>query len=266
VQWSIIAESLNASVHDKGQHGYGSLTRGGRGSKFSFHHNLWASHSARMPRPGNYTDRKADPVGAFFDFRNNVFYNWGGDASGYNADTESLAAYNFVGNIYIAGPNTKRNVAFKEQNPYARAYFADNAMNGVVPDDPWSLVTGAHGNNYRLNKPIEMPAVLTEKWSRAYVRVIKSSGASKVRDTVDRRLIEGVESRSHRIVNSQKDIGAWPVLRSAPPPLDSDSDGIPDAFESKAGLNPENSSDGISLNSDGYTRLEEYLNSLVATH
>lgn len=29
VQWSVIAESLNASGHDKGEHGYGSLLRGG---------------------------------------------------------------------------------------------------------------------------------------------------------------------------------------------------------------------------------------------
>ena len=31
VQWSLIAESLNASGHAKGDHGYGSLVRGGHG-------------------------------------------------------------------------------------------------------------------------------------------------------------------------------------------------------------------------------------------
>src|SRR5688572_19505048 len=60
VQWSIISESLRRSVHAKGEHGYGSLLRGGRGARMSFHHNLWAHHVARMPRPGNYlTDRKS---------------------------------------------------------------------------------------------------------------------------------------------------------------------------------------------------------------
>ncbi len=54
VQWSIIAESLNLSTHSKGDHGYGSLVRGNRGARLTFHHNLWAAHRARMPRPGNY--------------------------------------------------------------------------------------------------------------------------------------------------------------------------------------------------------------------
>ena len=104
VQWSIISESLKKSVHAKGDHGYGSLLRGARGAKMSFHHNLWAHHAARMPRPGNYLPPAQDSVGAFYDFRSNVFYNWGGSYSGYNADSgekASRAAYNFVGNFYL---------------------------------------------------------------------------------------------------------------------------------------------------------------------
>lgn len=267
IQWSVIAESLNASVHDKGQHGYGTLTRGGRGSKFSYHHNLWASHSARMPRPGNYTDHKTDPVGAFFDFRNNVFYNWSGDASGYNADTDSLSTYNFIGNAYIAGPNTKKNIAFKEQDAFARAYFADNAMNGTVPADPWSLVVGVQSESYRMAKPIDLSEVKTEAWDSAYRRVIQSGGASKVRDAVDLRIVAGVTSRTHRIINSQKEVGGWPALRSQKAPRDTDGDGMPDTFERSANLNPRNPADGVAdRNNDGYTNIEEYLNSLVLSN
>ena len=43
VQWSLIAESLNASGHAKGDHGYGTLVRGGHGARMTFHHNLWAA-------------------------------------------------------------------------------------------------------------------------------------------------------------------------------------------------------------------------------
>lgn len=98
VQWSIISESLNRSLHAKGDHGYGSLVRGHDGSKFSFHHNLWAHPRARMPRPGNYEPYDKDPIGALMDFRNNVFYNWGGVRSGYNADSDSISQYNFINN------------------------------------------------------------------------------------------------------------------------------------------------------------------------
>ena len=58
VQWSIIAESLRRSSHPKGEHGYGSLIQGSSGARYSFHHNLWAHHQARMPRIGNYASAK----------------------------------------------------------------------------------------------------------------------------------------------------------------------------------------------------------------
>ena len=106
VQWSIISESLRRAGHSKGDHGYGSLIRGGCGSRFSFHHNLWAHHVQRMPRPGNYTPIADDPEGPVIEFRSNIFYNWGGSAAGYNADSASAATYAFIDNCYIAGPDT----------------------------------------------------------------------------------------------------------------------------------------------------------------
>jgi hypothetical protein len=90
VQWCIIAESLNCSVHSKECHGYGSLVRGGWGNGFTFHHNLYAHHRGRSPRPGNYNSNTLDPAGLFFDFCNNVVYNWGGSYAGYNADADSI--------------------------------------------------------------------------------------------------------------------------------------------------------------------------------
>jgi hypothetical protein len=86
VQWCIISESLNDSIHHKGPHGYGSLVRGSFGNGYTCHHNLYAHHHARLPRPGNYNDRGRDPEGFVLDFRNNVIYNWAGRAAGYNAD------------------------------------------------------------------------------------------------------------------------------------------------------------------------------------
>ncbi|MET1112848.1 MAG: pectate lyase, partial [Allosphingosinicella sp.] len=162
VQWSIISESLRKSVHAKGEHGYGSLLRGRFGAKMSFHHNLWAHHSARMPRPGNYLPPSQDSVGAYYDFRSNLFYNWGGSYAGYNADEgekASHAAYNFVDNYYLRGPDSKKPIAFDERNPIARAWFAGNAMDGKVPGDPWSLVSGRTDQGYRLADPLAVGPV-----------------------------------------------------------------------------------------------------------
>jgi pectate lyase len=45
------------------------------------------------------------------------------------------------------------------------------------------------------------------------------------------------------------------------PPEDSDGDGMPDEWEIRYGLNPDDPSDGpLDKDGDGYTNLEEYLN------
>jgi len=123
----MISESLHDSVHHKGAHGYGSLIRGGRGNGYTFHHNLYAHHHARLPRPGNYSDCSTDPDGFILDFRNNVIYNWAGQSAGYNADgsngTSSITKMNFIGNYYKAGVNSRGHLAFSESTPTAQAYF-----------------------------------------------------------------------------------------------------------------------------------------------
>ncbi len=262
VQWSIIANSLTKSLHAKGEHGYGSLIRGGRGSKASWHHNLWANHSARMPRPGNYSGPEVDPVGAFFDFRSNIFYNWGADRSGYNADTATLSRYNFVDNAYVAGPQSGKPIAFKESDTLAKAYFAGNSMNGVIPADPWSLVTGINPEGYRLAAPIDVAPVASDPAPKAYARVLAGAGASKVRDAVDLAVVAGVRDKTGRQIDSQAEMGGWPELKSLPAPKDSDHDGMPDAWEKAHGLNPAND-DSAGVGKDGYTHVEAYLNGLV---
>jgi pectate lyase len=259
VQWSIISESLTHSLHAKGEHGYGSLIRGGRGSKASFHHNLWANHSARMPRPGNYSGPEVDPVGAFFDFRSNVFYNWGRTRSGYNADKATLARYNFVDNAYVAGPQSQKPIAFDESDMLAKAYFAGNSMNGAIPADPWSLVTGVSPEGYRLTTPVDVAPVKPDPAPSAYERVLAGAGASKARDAVDARVVAGVRSRAGKQIDSQRDVGGWPELKSLPAPRDSDNDGMSDAWERKHGLDPNRADGNADRNRDGFTNIEEWL-------
>jgi hypothetical protein len=210
VQWSIISESLRKGGHAKGEHGYGSLIRGGRGSRFSFHHNLWAHHVQRMPRPGNYTSAAEDPTGPLIEFRSNVFYNWGGSRAGYNADSDSNAAYNFIDNAYVAGPDSKGSVIFREENPLARSWFSGNSLDGVIPTDPWSLTVGIIN---RLTAPLYVALVKADPAASAYKRVLAKAGASKPRDSVDARVVADVRARTGRIIDSQADVGGWPDLK-----------------------------------------------------
>lgn len=264
VQWSIIADSLTKSLHAKGAHGYGSLVRGGRGARASFHHNLWANHSARMPRPGNYAPAASDPEGAFFDFRCNLFYNWGGGRSGYNADKDSLSRYNFVGNAYVRGPQSTKAIAFDEGNPVAKSFFADNAMDGVVPADPWSLVTGITDPAQKLSSPVEMPKVGCAGAASVETAVLARAGASRSRDSVDAAVVAGVRTRTGKQIDSQRDVGGWPDLRSGTAPLDSDGDGMPDAWERQHGLDPKRDDSSGDRDGNGYSNVEDYLNALAA--
>ncbi|MDQ8029456.1 MAG: pectate lyase [Brevundimonas sp.] len=264
VQWSVIAESLNRSGHAKGDHGYGSLVRGGHGARFTFHHNLWAMHRARMPRPGNYNPPSVDPEGPRFEFRSNVFYDWGGSHAGYNADTESQSAYAFIGNAYIPGPNSEGRWAFEESNPLARAWFEGNSMGGVVPADPWSLVKDSDRPGYRLSARPNWADPAIEDAATAADAVLDRAGAGRLRDAVDARVIAGVRDRSGRIIDSQGQVGGWPELEAGTPWIDSDGDGMPDDWERTQGLDPANGADGSAdRNGDGFTNLEDWLNGLA---
>ncbi|HEY0599723.1 pectate lyase [Brevundimonas sp.] len=264
VQWSLIAESLNASGHAKGDHGYGSLIRGGHGARMTFHHNLWAAHRARMPRPGNYNAPAVDPEGPRFEFRSNVFYDWGGSHAGYNADTDSLSAYAFIGNAYVPGPDTRGRLAFEEANPLARAWFEDNAMDGEVPADPWSLVRDGDRPGYRLTARPDWAEAAAEDPGEALARVLEGAGAGPVRDAVDARIVAGVRNRSGRIIDSQAEVGGWPRLDAGVPWTDTDGDGLPDDWETAHGLDAAGAADGAAdADGDGFTNLEGWLNALA---
>ncbi|WP_396593885.1 polysaccharide lyase family 1 protein [Brevundimonas sp. R86498] len=265
VQWSIIAESLNLSGHAKGDHGYGSLVRGAHGARFTFHHNLWASHRARMPRPGNYLTPDIDPGGPRFEFTNNVFYNWGAGRAGYNADRDPATAssYAFIANAYRRGPDSTGGVIFEEESAFAHAWFEANSLDGVVPADPWSLVTGGETPGYRLSGRPDWASPATDSPEDAFAKVLATAGASRPRDAVDARIVADVREGTGRIIDSQAEVGGWPDLASGTPWIDTDRDGMPDAWEVMHGLDPRTPDGASDRNGDGFTNLEDWLNSLA---
>ena len=267
IQWCMITESLNCSVHSKGCHGYGSLVRGCFGNGYSFHHNLYAHHRGRNPRPGNYNNHNIDPNGLIFDFRNNVVYNWRGYYAGYNHDSDSITRMNFIGNYYVQGPDSSDDYAFNERCSYSKAYFSDNWMNGSRPRDPWSLVSfGGFSESqiaaYKLLNPIAVPPVGTDDGFTAYELVLADAGTTfPQRDAVDARVIEDVINGTGGIIDDEDEVGGWPELKSDSPPLDTDHDGMPDDWEIMYCLDPNDSSDANGdSDGDGYTNIEEYIN------
>ncbi len=67
------------------------------------------------------------------------------------------------------------------------------------------------------------------------------------------------------LIDSPTDVGGYPTYQQTDAPLDTDGDGMPDAWETEKGLDPANASDGRQYTLDEhYTNLEIYLHKLAA--
>ncbi|MBX2963523.1 MAG: pectate lyase [Cyclobacteriaceae bacterium] len=284
MQWCIISESLNRSLHDKGDHGYGGIWGGDRAS---FHHNLMAHHKSRTPRfngfrSGTYSAGNPYP-NEHVDYRNNVVYNWVGEGT-YGGENGN---YNMVNNYYKSGPATTSNqsrilVAYKEvfqdRSGDGKFYIDGNHVHGsaAVTANNWSGVTYKNGATEvasKLNTPLSVTMITPHTAQQAYEKVLTHAGASLKRDAVDIRVVEevstgianynGSETGLPGIIDSQEDVGGWPDLTSLPPLLDTDGDGMPDAWEIEMKLDPNTpNANGRDLSS-AYDNIEVYINSIV---
>lgn len=273
VQWCMITESLNHSVHSKGTHGMGSLVRGSRGQQVTYHSNFYASHRNRSPMCGNYTDAAEDPEGFRFEFINNVVYNWGAKAAGKCHDVNEITYYNFINNYYVPGPKSGGTYMFSEGCAVNKMYAAGNAMNGTVPEDQWSLfefesdMKNFDIDAYKQAEPFPSVMTGTVSAAEAFEKVPAGAGASLSRDTVDQAVIEAFEKGEGKLIDKTEESLGWtdgyPALAQTDPPADGDKDGIPDDWEKDHGLDPDNGSDGAMESPYGYTYLEIYLQSLL---
>lgn len=289
MQNCIISESLFRSLHVKGDHGYGGIWGG---NKASFIRNLIAHHTSRTPRfnGARYSPFMDDKT----DFRNNVIYNWGFN-NVYGGDphetTGTKANINIVNNYYKPGPATNTGpISYRVLEPtaqgkygYSLFYVNGNEVYGKpeILEDNWELgvqsVTENAKEQMRVDVPFDHRIFETLTASEAYDFVLANAGARIPKlDIHDARVInetrEGNATYGGQykgpqtgIIDTPGDVGGWPYLFSAPAPVDSDNDGMPDEWEIGVGLDPNDPSDrNGDLYGKGYTNLEYYLNSIEA--
>ncbi|MES2893346.1 MAG: pectate lyase [Bacteroidota bacterium] len=292
LQWCLITESLRNYVHFKGAHGYGGIW-GGKNA--SFHHNLVANNDSRNPRFGEEAGKKF-ALTDLVDMRNNVFYNWGANVA-YGGEGMNI---NIINNYYKAGPATlkkdrifsidkNKKVGNEVYDIWGRFYIHGNFVSESEPatGDNWTYgVYNQFHNSYgtvseadkaamRLKEPHPTNNnVVTQSALAAYDKVLAYAGAVLKRDAVDERTVTHVRDKTfykpgsngskQGIIDTQADIGGWPLLPSLPAPLDTDGDGMPDDWEKTNGLDANVANAAGKNLSTVYDNIEVYINSLVA--
>ena len=115
--------------------------------------------------------------------------------------------------------------------------------------------------------PFPNVPALTAQEAFAYVR--DHAGASLWRDPVDDYVVAELVSlgRSGATISDETTLGIPNVvgnIAGGTALRDTDQDGMPDAWEQASGLDPNGAADrNGDRNGDGWTNLEEYINSLV---
>jgi len=301
-QRNIVAEALHHGPHYRASdrtkletHAFAGSISGDIGS---YHHNLLADCTDRNWSLAGGLNQSGAYAG-YLDIRNNVVYNW--MARTTDGGVKEL---NYVNNYYkphAPNPFVKWLLKLDPINPawgMESYYMTGNVLEGFVDEtNNWSVFANGPEveKQVRVDRELYPSYVTTQSAREAFTNVLANVGANLPRqDVIDRHLIEETrDGTTHYtgtrgptygdrpspnypgIIDTQADDRSaegspnfpWPEYKSAPAPADSDHDGIPDDWEKAHGLNPSDASDANKdFNSDGYTNLEKYLNSLVGEY
>lgn len=294
-----IQNTISAQSLDTYNHAFGS-TLGGENC--SFVRNLWADNAGRNPSIGwngvfnfvnnvvyNWNHRSVDggDYTALYNIINN-YYKPGPVTSKGN-----------VGHRILKPESGRARLGYLV---FGRVYANGNIMEGYpeITKDNWAggiqveeqPDTKGYTETMRWDKPFPMPQFPIMSAQEAYDFVLENAGAYlPKRDIVDQRVLKQVKTGEvyydkeadkrdyyqfeHRklpkdsykmgIITDISQVGGYPEYKGKAY-KDSDGDGMPDAWEKKYGLNPNDPSDANGdINGDGYTNIEKYINGIDPT-
>lgn len=204
------------------------------------------------------------------DYRNNVIYNWGFKTA-YGGGR--YGEINMVGNYYKPGPASEHHRLLDvAEDGTGRYYLMGNVMEGneeVTRNNHQAVGVRPDAQKCLVATPFSYEPIREDTPEEAYRKVLKQVGCSFMRDSYDRDVLRQVRKGWARqdingIINSQDEVGGWPLLKRGKALKDSDGDGIPDIWERAHGLNPDDPTDVSTYTlSEEYTNIEIYLNGLV---
>ncbi|HVE70093.1 MAG TPA: right-handed parallel beta-helix repeat-containing protein [Thermoanaerobaculia bacterium] len=191
MRYCLIAEALSESTHPKGEHSKGTLIHDGV-RDVVIDGCVYAHNMERNPRLKG---------GAAALVRDSVMYNWGSACVGVgvkgNDAMLSPAEVTLVGNTAIPGPNTRGKVFVKSLDPGGRAVVADNLLFSLSLADDRVVVSDSS---------------LRSDPRAAAERALRRAGSRPARrDPIDARIIRSIIHGDGKIIDSQREVGGYPV-------------------------------------------------------
>jgi hypothetical protein len=206
------------------------------GGFFTWYGNLFANAHGRCPLAKSNTQ-----------YVNNVVYNY---QYAYAAgDTSGKFWHDIVHNYFIAGPSTTSPGDYffqmnASQTVFINGNLADTNKDGTLDGTDAGYPGGTtHAATASSADTATLP---TTNAAASFAAVVAGAGASLHRDQVDALVVADLSSlgRSGSLWTTQTATGlgnsGYGTLAGGPAPIDTDKDGMPDSWETKYGLDPNN--------------------------
>lgn len=204
-------------------------------------------------------------------FVNNILYNF---EAGYTTHTSAKFKHDIVNNYFVYGPEGKNEwfQVDKNQSIYANGNLIDKNRDGVLNGGPTSIYY-YQGPGEELKNPWNELTTKGPMMSAASAwRYVTSQSGVLPYDDIDSLIWHqvGTLGKEGALVKSVGAMGlktnnGWGEVIAGKAATDSDKDGMPDYFEEAMGYDTAKD-DAMTKESDGYVRIEKYINWLGAMH
>lgn len=216
-------------------------------------------------------DTRNNKIKGINQYVNCLVYNWRSGCYLMGGDSEGSSYVNATNNLFINGPAGGGNAmtgANDKYHIYAEDNWQDRNADGKF--DPYEIPRSEYsGSPTFMTKPYDYPELPAWKATQLVDSLLPEVGASlPYRDLADYYMVHQVRSFGTEggIISSEAQLPfGTPTnwgLKTFGKPTDTDKDGMPDEWESANGLNP-NANDAMTIASNGYANIENYINSLT---
>ena len=247
-------------------------------SRISWFRNAHVNSKERNPAISGNDTARAFTYDGWYEIANCIFYDYSSATSYSNANTTNTFYLNFLNNNAFqetGGSYSRRMLRFTNDDTTAIAYVDGNidgeGRPSLASGSEWDVTQLFNGSANKTNLPKAY-----QRSATAYsTPLITDSVSLWTADTLVANLmptvgnsIQGRDTEDTRAYNdvinltatSNNTTNTFPTIANGTPPLDSNGDGISDAWASA------NMPSGATANdtaASGYTYIEEYLNSLA---